>query len=174
MPMSTLPPPAPLGAQPPEPALLRAALGRYATGVTLVTCLAPDGHPVGLTVNSFAALSLAPPLVLWSLRQASALLPMFEAAEHFAVSVLGEQHQGLSRRFSSPEPDKFAQGDWRPGLGGAPVLADALAHLECALEARHVHGDHVLYIGRVLRLSEREGAPLLYQASRYRALGEPI
>lgn len=174
MSMSALPSESPLHGHPPEPARLRAALGRYATGVTVVTCLAPDGHPVGLTVNSFAALSLAPPLVLWSLRLGSALLPMFDASSHFAVSVLGQAHQGLSRRFSSPEPDKFAQGDWRPGSGGAPVLADALAHLECAMEARHVHGDHVLYIGRVLRLAEREGAPLLYQASQYRALGDAL
>lgn len=166
MPGDTAPAPAAL-----TPLALRAALGRYATGVTLVTCRDGAGQPVGLTVNSFAALSLEPPLVLWSLRKVSALLPMFDAADHFAVSVLGQEHEALSRRFSSPEPDKFGLGHWLPGLGQAPLLADALACFECAMTARHEHGDHVLYIGQVLRLSERAGPPLVFHAGQYRALG---
>jgi hypothetical protein len=91
-----------------SPQALRAALGRFATGVTLITCRDADGAPVGLTANSFTSLSLDPPMVLWSLRRASASLPAFTAAPHFAVNVLAETQVELSRRFASPQPDKFA------------------------------------------------------------------
>lgn len=154
----------------PTPLALRAALGRYATGVTVVTCRAADGQPAGLTVNSFAALSLEPPLVLWSLRRVSHLVPVFDAAKHFGVSVLAHEHEAVSRRFASPEADKFALGHWQDGLDRMPLLADALARFECRLQARHEHGDHVLYIGRVLRLAERAGAPLVFHAGQYRAI----
>lgn len=154
-----------------DPMALRQALGRYTTGVTLVTCRGADGQPAGLTVNSFTSLSLDPPLVLWSLRRASGLLPTFEAASHFAVNVLAEDQIALSRRFASPEPDKFGIGRWHEGLARLPVLADCVARFECAVEARHVHGDHVLYIGRVLRLEAGDGAPLVYQGRHYHALG---
>lgn len=150
---------------------LRQALGRYATGVAILTCRDAAGAPLGLTVNSFAALSLDPPLVLWSLRRASALLPAFEAASHWAVNVLGQAQLPLSRRFASPEPDKFAQGDWADGLGLAPVLADAAAVFECATEVVHDGGDHRLFIGRVLRLDSRADAePLVYHGSHYHGL----
>jgi len=163
-----------LGVAPLDPMALRQALGRYATGVTLVTCRAADGRPVGLTVNSFTSLSLDPPLVLWSLRQASGLLPSFEAATHFAVNVLSEAQIALSRRFASPEPDKFGAGDWHEGLARLPLLAGCIARFECAVEARHAHGDHVLYIGRVLRLHSTEGAPLVYQGRHYHGLGPAL
>ena len=157
-----------------DPLALRQALGRYATGVTLVTCRAADGRPAGLTVNSFTSLSLDPPLVLWSLRRSSGLLPSFEAASHFAVNVLAERQIDLSRRFASPEPDKFGAGQWVDGPGDAgrlPLLEGCIARFECAVEARHGHGDHVLYIGRVLRLQTGDGAPLVYQGRHYHALG---
>ncbi|MBP6901808.1 MAG: flavin reductase family protein [Burkholderiaceae bacterium] len=159
------------GAELPTPAALRRALGRYATGVAIVSCRDAVGVPLGLTVNSFAALSLEPPLVLWSLRRASALLPAFEAATHWAVNVLAVEHLPLARRFASPEPDKFADGDWLDGRHGAPVLPDALAVFECAAETVHDGGDHRLLIGRVLSLQLADGAPLTYQASHYHALG---
>lgn len=153
---------------------LRTALGRFATGVTIVTCRDADGTPVGLTANSFAALSLDPPLVLWSLRQASGRLAAFDAAGYFAVNVLTEQQVGLSRRFASSQVDKFAEGAWHDGQGGSPVLAGCAAVFECATEARHEAGDHVLYIGRVLQLTSRDVQPLLFHAGHYRALGAPL
>lgn len=157
---------------PPAPLVLRAALGRFATGVTIITCCGPNGLPVGLTANSFNALSLDPPLVLWSLRQASSSLAAFEAAPHFAVNVLAESQVDLSRRFASSQADKFGDGAWAPGLGGAPVLAGCAAVFECEVASRQVAGDHVLFIGRVLRLADLSVAPLLFQGGHYRMLGE--
>lgn len=157
---------------PPTPQALRAALGRFATGVTLITCLDAAGARVGLTANSFSSLSLEPALVLWSLRKQSHSLPAFAAARHFAVNVLAESQLALSQRFASPAvADRFAEGDWSEGLGGAPVLAGATAVFECAAEARHDAGDHWLFIGRVLRLAEQPLPPLLYHGGQYRALG---
>jgi flavin reductase (DIM6/NTAB) family NADH-FMN oxidoreductase RutF len=166
-------PPEP-GLQPPLPQTLRAALGRFATGVTIISCVGPAGAPVGLTANSFSALSLDPPLVLWSLRQSSGSLAAFEAAPHFAVNVLAESQVDLSRRFASSQADKFAEGAWAAGLGGAPVLAGCAAVFECEVASRQVAGDHVLFIGRVLRLADLSVAPLLFQGGHYRMLGEVL
>ncbi|MBZ8138618.1 nitrilotriacetate monooxygenase [Rubrivivax gelatinosus] len=156
---------------PTDPKQLRRALGHFATGVTLVTCVGADGHRVGLTVSSFQAVSLDPPLVLWSLREASPSLPAFRQARHFAVNVLAESQLALSRRFASPVPDKFAEGDWREGEGGAPVLAGCAAVFECEMVSAQPAGDHVLFIGRVCRLADAARAPLLYQGGHYRQLG---
>lgn len=158
----------------PDPKALRGALGRYATGVTITTCRAPDGHPVGLTVNSFNALSLEPPLVLWSLRTSSPSMAAFRQSGHFAVNVLAADQVELSRRFASPVTDRFAVGEWRDGLGGAPVLAGCCATLECATEAELPMGDHVLFIGRVLSVEQQDQPPLLFQSGHYRQLGEPL
>lgn len=151
---------------------LRGVLGRFATGVAIVTCVDADGQRIGLTANSFSALSLDPPLVLWSLRQSSASLPAFCAARHFVVNILGESQVELSRRFASAVPDKFAEGLWSPGLGGAPVLGGASAVLECERTVEQVAGDHKLFIGRVLRLADLSTAPLLFHGGHYHLLGE--
>jgi 3-hydroxy-9,10-secoandrosta-1,3,5(10)-triene-9,17-dione monooxygenase reductase component len=153
---------------------LRASLGRFATGVTIISCRAADGSPVGLTANSFSALSLQPPLVLWSLRSASPNLPAFMAARHFAVNVLAENQVELSRRFAAPTPDKFASGLWTSGHGGAPLLAGCAALFECEQVSRQTAGDHVLFIGQVLRAREAPAMPLVFQAGHYRTLGEKL
>lgn len=153
---------------------LRAALGRFATGVTIVTCVGTDGRPVGLTANSFNALSLEPPLVLWSLRGASPNLGAFNAASHFAVNVLAESQIELSRRFASPVPDRFAGVDWAAGEGGAPVLADCAAVFQCASDKHLPMGDHMLFVGRVLRAAEAALAPLVFQAGHYHQLGRTL
>jgi 3-hydroxy-9,10-secoandrosta-1,3,5(10)-triene-9,17-dione monooxygenase reductase component len=158
----------------PEPARLRQALGRFATGVTVVTCVGPDGARVGLTVNSFNALSLEPPLILWSLRLASPSLAAFVAAPHFAVNVLAREQLAVSQRFARPTPDKFGDAAWRAGEGGAPVLGGSVASFECVQHAAHEAGDHMLFIGRVVHVHESAGAPLVYQAGAYRALGDPL
>lgn len=149
---------------------LRHALGRFATGVTIVTCVGPDGRPEGLTVNSFNALSLEPPLVMWALRQVSHLVPAFTAATHFAVNVLAESHQALATRFASAVADRFAEGQWQPGLGGAPRLAGATAVFECAAAQHQPLGDHLLFVGEVLRLTDVDAQPLLFHGGRYRRL----
>jgi 3-hydroxy-9,10-secoandrosta-1,3,5(10)-triene-9,17-dione monooxygenase reductase component len=153
---------------------LRAALGRFATGVTIVTCQGPDGLPVGLTANSFNALSLEPPLVLWSLRGASPNLAAFTAASHFAVNVLAESQIELSRRFASPVHDRFASVDWQPGQGAAPVLAGCAAVFQCASEKHLPMGDHMLYIGRVLAVADAALTPLVFQAGHYHQLGRTL
>lgn len=160
---------------PPLPTLvLRAALGRFATGVTIVTARSGDGAAIGLTVNSFAALSLEPPLILWSLRRSSPNLDAFRAASHFAVNVLATDQIELARRFASPVADKFAAGDWARGLDGVPVLGGCVAVLECEQESNQVVGDHLLFIGRIQRVAESARAPLVFLAGRYRTLGEAL
>lgn len=160
----------------PGPQVLRGALGRFATGVSIITCLDAAGARVGLTANSFGALSLEPPLVLWSLRKVSPSLPAFEAAKHFAVNVLAETQVELSRRFASPQVgnSKFDEGTWSVGLGGAPVLAGCAAVFECEHVAAHEGGDHRLFIGRVLRLADIATAPLIFQGGHYHMLGEVL
>lgn len=154
---------------------LRQALGRFATGVTIVTTCDGDGARVGLTANSFNSLSLEPPLVLWSLRKASPSLATFAAARHFAVNVLGEAQIELSRRFaSSAVADKFAEGAWGAAASGVPVLAGCAAVFECERVAQHDAGDHVLFVGRVCALTASDVPPLLFQAGHYRMLGEVL
>jgi len=157
-----------------EARALRTALGRFATGVTIVTCLDDQGQRVGLTANSFNALSLDPPLVLWSLRSASTQAIAFGRAAHFVINVLSESQVALSRRFASKVEDKFAEGAWATGAGGAPVLAGAVAVLECETASQQTAGDHVLFIGRVLAVTEAPGPPLVYQAGHYHVLGEVL
>jgi 3-hydroxy-9,10-secoandrosta-1,3,5(10)-triene-9,17-dione monooxygenase reductase component len=160
--------------EPVTPRALRNALGRFTTGVAIVTCLDADGAATGLTANSFSSLSLDPPLVLWSLRSPSSQLAAFSQARHFAVNVLAEAQVELSRRFASAAPDRFAEGAWTPGIGGAPVLSGCAAVFECETASQQPAGDHVLFIGRVLAVMEAPLPPLVFQAGHYRLLGEVL
>ncbi len=155
----------------PGPDELRQALGRFVTGVTIVTCR-DDGGPVGLTANSFNALSLEPPLVLWSLRQASGSIAAFTNASHFAINVLAADQVDLSRRFARPSSAKFDEGEWTDGQGGAPRLSGCVAVFECRRRSHHAAGDHVLFIGEVERIGGSASTPLVYHAGHYRTLGE--
>lgn len=147
----------------------RRALGRFVTGVTVVTTRDADGRPVGLTANSFSSVSLDPPLVLWSLSRRSANLAVFEAAGHFAVNVLAADQTALSERFARPSHDRFAGVDWTEGVGGAPVVAGCAATFECRTESRHEGGDHVIFLGRVERFDHAERVPLAFHGGRYAA-----
>jgi flavin reductase (DIM6/NTAB) family NADH-FMN oxidoreductase RutF len=153
---------------------LRQALGTFATGVTVVTCRGADGTPIGLTVNSFNALSLQPPLVLWSLRLASPSLAAFDTATHFAINVLGEGQVDVSRRFASPVEQKFEEGQWHDGVHRLPVLGGSAAVIECERLSLQTAGDHRLYIGRVLKLQSQAVPPLVYHGGRYHLLGEVL
>lgn len=150
-----------------EPRQLRNALGRFPTGVTVITTRAPDGKREGLTANSFSALSLSPPLVLWSIVRKSASLPGFLASGHFAINVLASSQSDLSHRFATPSADKFAGLDIAEGTGGSPLLPEALAVFECSTERSLEAGDHVLFIGRVHRIRYGDGDPLIFNAGRY-------
>jgi flavin reductase (DIM6/NTAB) family NADH-FMN oxidoreductase RutF len=160
--------------QAPSPQQLRHALGRFATGVTIVTCRDAHGAPSGLTANSFAGVSLEPPLVLWSLRRASPSTPTFTAATAFNVNVLTEAQIELSRHFASRVSHKFSLGTWSEGRNGAPVLADCAAVFECTSVARHDIGDHLLFVGQVTSVSESHLPPLLFHSARYHKIGRVV
>ncbi len=145
----------------------RTALGRFVTGVTVVTAVAETGEPVGLTANSFNSVSLDPPLVLWSLSRRSASLPVFERASHFAVNVLSVEQKALSDRFARRDVDRFRGVSWHPGAGGAPVLAGCAAVFECRCEQRFEGGDHVIFLGHVERFDHEERTPLAFHAGAY-------
>jgi flavin reductase (DIM6/NTAB) family NADH-FMN oxidoreductase RutF len=149
---------------------LRTALGAFATGVTIVTGLSSRGTPVGLTVNSFASVSLDPPLVLWSIRCASALAPFFERDAALAIHVLRADQEALARRFADPRVDRFEGVRWRIGLHGVPTLDDVLARFDCRTVASHEAGDHRLHMARVERHWRGEGAPLVFAAGEFRTL----
>lgn len=150
-----------------DPVELRRALGRFATGVTIVTTCTDDGRLEGLTANSFTSVSLDPPLVLWSLNRSARSLSSFRSARWFAVNVLGSHQSGLSSRFAGAMADRFAGLEFAVGLGGCPVLLDGIAHFECSVHDQVDAGDHVIFLGRVERMRHRDGTPLLYSAGRY-------
>ena len=114
-----------------DPRTLRDALGCFATGVTVVTCLTPDGSPAGLTVNSFTSVSLDPPLLLVCLAKPAASANALIEASHFAVNVLQTGQQPASIRFSTRDEDRFGTTPWSCGEAGAPILADSLGVFEC-------------------------------------------
>lgn len=150
---------------------LRNALGRFATGIAIVTAIDPDGHPIGLTVNSFSAVSLQPALVLWCLDNSSHNLEAFRKASHHAINILSTDQQDLSNRFATWPVDRFAGLPWQAGAGGAPLFPACCASFEVANETAHLAGDHTIFIGRVEKFSETPDlAPLLFHAGQYRHL----
>jgi flavin reductase (DIM6/NTAB) family NADH-FMN oxidoreductase RutF len=145
--------------------VFRDALGRFATGVTVVTIAGPDG-PMGFTANSFASLSLDPALVLWSPAKASARYPFFAGARHYVIHVLGQHQSDLPARFSRGGLG-FEGLDWQLNNEGVPVLPGALARFDCAQHATHDGGDHLIIVGQVLRLALEEGEPLVFAKGRF-------
>jgi flavin reductase (DIM6/NTAB) family NADH-FMN oxidoreductase RutF len=150
-----------------DPRDFRNALGSYATGVTIVTAMAADGKPYGLTCNSFASVSLNPPLVLWSLGLYSQAMPIFENTSHFAVNVLGVSQQALAAKFAKASADKFAGVSWTRGLGNAPLLADSVAYFQCRAANRYYGGDHVIFLGAVEAYAYNRQEPLLFVRGGY-------
>jgi len=154
-----------------DPRTLRDALGCFATGVTVVTCLKPDGAPTGLTVNSFTSVSLDPPLLLVCLAKPAASAVTLIEASHFAVNVLQTGQQPASIRFSTRDEDRFGTTPWSCGEAGAPILKDSLGVFECERHAVYDGGDHHILVGQVVKASFDAGLdPLLYFRGRYRRL----
>lgn len=148
----------------------RAALGMFATGVTIVTARGQQGGLVGLTANSFNSVSLSPPLVLWSLAKTAASMAVFSAGSHYAINILSNEQQDLARQFATQGVDKFAGVAYSLGQAGAPLLHGAVAHFECFNRSRYEEGDHVIFVGEVERCSHQRGAsPLLYHGGRFYA-----
>ncbi|MEY4695579.1 MAG: hypothetical protein RIT14_7 [Pseudomonadota bacterium] len=155
----------------PDPAhsrALRDALGRYATGVTVVTCHGADG-PVGITANSFASVSLDPALVLWSIARASSRYAQFAAAQAFAIHILAEDQGDLAARFTRGGAG-FDGLAWQEGPTGAPLIPGTLARFDCRLHAAHDGGDHLILLGRVARAALRTAPPLVFSQGQYARL----
>ena len=154
-----------------DPRTLRDALGCFATGVTVVTCVGPGGGPAGLTVNSFTSVSLDPPLLLVCLhKKAASATPLVEAS-HFAINVLHTGQQPDSIRFATRGEDRFGATPWDVGEAGAPVLNDSMCVIECERHAVHDGGDHHMLVGRVVKARfDASLDPLLYFRGSYRRL----
>jgi flavin reductase (DIM6/NTAB) family NADH-FMN oxidoreductase RutF len=153
-----------------DPTQLRRALGRFATGVAVVTAQAPDGVPVGMTMSSFNSVSLDPPLVLFSVDRRAHSLPAILRADGYGINVLGQDQQDVSTRFARTGGDKWSGIEHRPGFAGAPLLAGAIAQFECAPHAQHDGGDHVIILARVVRFNAIDEAPLIFFSGCYHGL----
>ena len=164
-------------AEPAPPAFdtrdFRAALGTFATGVTIITTRGRQGEPVGLTVNSFASVSLEPPLVLWSQSLFAQSLAAFQEATHFVVNVLASDQVDLSRRFAGAHDNRFLDVEHIVPDHGAPVIAGCAAHFECRNEARYYGGDHIIFLGRVERYAYTRKPTLMFCHGRYMR-GRPL
>lgn len=154
-----------------EKRALRAAFGQFATGVTVVTTREGDGTPRGLTANSFASVSLDPPLLLICIANSAHSCAAFCEATHFGVNVLCEDQKDVSGLFASRAPDKFQQTDWIEGAGGVPLLPGSLATFVCAQHQRIDAGDHVVLIGRVVNSTVNTAPPLGYHRGTYFSIG---
>ena len=155
----------------PDTRALRNALGCFATGVTVVTALAQDGSPVGATVNSFASVSLDPPLLLVCIAHRSESAQVLRGAESFAVNVLHAAQRSVSSSFSAKGIDRFSQVEWQIGAFGAPVIASTLGVFECHRHAVHEAGDHFILLGEVQSARFHTAHdPLLFFQGTYRKL----
>ncbi len=154
-----------------EPVEYRRALGCFATGVTVVSVRGPDGLPVGITANSFNSVSMDPPLILFSLSHGSYSLQAFLESPTFAVNVLRDDQQTLSNRFAQAGSDKWANVGYDIWDTGCPILHDALAKFECRLRHTYEGGDHIIFVGEVLRFEyDPHGRPLVYYRGAYRTM----
>lgn len=149
---------------------LRRAFGRFATGVTVVTTVLSDGQLIGITANSFASVSLSPPLISWNYRRQARACEAFMRAEHFAVHVLAQDQQHLSPQFAAPVADRFAGVDIESGIGGVPLIPDCAATFECRLWSTVDAGDHVIILGEVKRFTHNDALPLVFHGGSYAAL----
>lgn len=153
--------------------IFRNVLGRFATGITVVTGVNENGVPVGLTVNAFTSLSLDPPLVLFCLDSGTASAEAFTKGRSFALNMLNEDQRNLSVAFSTRKEDRFEGVDYELWDNGVPVLDGCLANLECTIDAVHEGGDHLIVVGQVERLRQSEGGkPLLYFNGTYAKIEE--
>jgi 3-hydroxy-9,10-secoandrosta-1,3,5(10)-triene-9,17-dione monooxygenase reductase component len=136
-----------------DSALFRSVLGRFATGVTVVTTRDAEGRDHGMTVSAFSSVSLDPPLVLCCIERRTAMHAVLERAQTFAVNILSASQEALSRRFSEREHERFDGIGYERGQSGAALLEGVLGYLECRIVARHEAGDHTIVVGDARSLS---------------------
>ncbi len=149
----------------------RDALSQFATGVAVVTACCPDGGAIGMTMSSFNAVSLDPPLILFSVDRRARSLPAMREAKGFAVNILGRSQEALSNQFARALSDKWEAVEHTVGHARAPLLRGALAHFECEPYGQHDGGDHVIVVGRVVRFAANtQEQPLLFFRGRYHSV----
>lgn len=151
---------------------LRQCLGKFATGVTVVTCADANGNPNGITANSFSAVSLEPPLVLWNLAKVSNSLDAYLSAKYFAVNVLTADQRNLAAHFAKSDHTRFDNVEYTTSANGVPLLPDTLATFNCRTHEIHDCGDHYVIIGEVNSFKSAEREPLLFFGSAYRAIAK--
>jgi flavin reductase (DIM6/NTAB) family NADH-FMN oxidoreductase RutF len=153
---------------------LRRALGAFPTGVCLVTTVGGDGKREGMTINSFSSVSLQPPLILWSVRDAARSADAFLSSRYFVLSVLSADQREIASHFARPAVDKFEAWEdaFEPGLAGCPRLRHSVATFECSLYSCHQEGDHSILIGRVQSYSQQDLSPLFFHAGQMGSLWE--
>ena len=153
-----------------DSAHFKSTLGRFASGVTVITTHGADGRDHGMTLSAFSSLSLDPPLVLVCIGDAASIAGAMTNAECFAVNILAEDQEQLSRRFSAKDEDRFENIGMTRGVNDVPLLDGALAHVQCRVTARYPGGDHTIVVGEVIETASREGHPLLYYRGGYARL----
>jgi flavin reductase (DIM6/NTAB) family NADH-FMN oxidoreductase RutF len=152
---------------PVDPASFRKALGRFASGVTVVTTRDAAGRPLGLTVSAFCSVSLRPPLVVACIDHRSDANAGMRESGHFAVSVLREDQAPVSRRFARRERDKLAGFAFVEGRHRLPLVPGAIAHIQCRVRSFHDEGDHAIWVGEVQAIAVHAGRPLLHYRGEY-------
>jgi flavin reductase (DIM6/NTAB) family NADH-FMN oxidoreductase RutF len=153
-----------------EAAQFRQLLGRFATGVTVVTAPRADGQPAGMTASSVASVSLEPPLLLVVVDRKNDMHDALLAATHFAINILAADQEALARRFAAVEANRFDGVGYREGRHGVPLIDGVLAHIECAKQASVPGGDHTVFFGLVTGGEVSERRPLLYYRGGYASL----
>ncbi|UVL86386.1 flavin reductase family protein [Pseudomonas sp. B21-028] len=155
-----------------DPRELRNLLGKFATGVTVITTRAADGRNVGMTANSFSSVSLDPPLVLWSISRNAPSLTDYLACGHFAINILGADQHDISGHFARPAPDKFSGVAFREGEAGVPLLDGVIATLVCRNVTQYEGGDHLIFLGQIEQYRHGAGEPLVFHCGQYRVAAE--
>jgi len=150
----------------------RRSLGKFATGVTVVTCTDQDGHPCGITANSFSSVSLDPPLILWNIAKVSNSLRAYLDAGHFAINVLSADQREVSTHFARTDHTLFDSIKFTLSPDGVPLLPGTIATFECRTHTIHDCGDHYIIIGEVHGFHVEDGDPLLFYSGGYRNIGD--
>ena len=151
--------------------LFRSVLGRFASGITVVTTRDADGRDVGMTVSAFSSVSLEPPMISVCIERRASMFRALQVAVQFGVSILASDQEALSRRFAAMESSHRFEGiGYERGESGVVLLDEALAHIECRVVAQHEAGDHTIFIGLVERADARDARPLLYYRGGYAQL----
>ncbi len=145
-----------------DPDAFRAVMGRFASGVTVVTATDVNGEDHGMTVSAFASVSLQPPLVVVCIDRDASMHDVLAAAEHFAVNILASTQESIARRFADTGAQRFEGIGYHRGENGAPILNDVLAYIECKRISTTVTGDHTVLIADTVATAMRDARPLLY------------